>query len=83
MEIKVPHLGESVSEAVVCALLKEDGAFVKADDELLEIETEKVNQIIYAPSCGRLKYLVKIGENYTLLGGSCLSYSACLHLWKV
>lgn len=62
MEIKVPHLGESVSEAVVCALLKEDGAFVKADDELLEIETEKVNQIIYAPSSGRLKYLVKIGD---------------------
>lgn len=62
MKIKVPHLGESVTEAVVCDLLKEDGAFVKTDDEVLEIETEKVNQVIYAPCSGTLKLHVKIGD---------------------
>lgn len=59
VEIKVPSAGESVTEATVNKLLKESGSYVKADEEILELETEKVNQVVYAPAAGQLSWLVK------------------------
>jgi 2-oxoglutarate dehydrogenase E2 component (dihydrolipoamide succinyltransferase) len=58
-EIKVPPLGESISEATVSALLKQAGAQVKMDDELLELATDKVNQVLYAPQGGTFVPAVK------------------------
>lgn len=49
IEIKVPAMGESISEAIIGTFIKPNGAFAKADDELLELETDKVNQVLYAP----------------------------------
>lgn len=54
LEIKVPSAGESVSEATVSRILKSSGTFVKADEEILELETDKVNQVVYAPGEGEL-----------------------------
>lgn len=59
VEIKVPSAGESVTEATVSKLLKENGSYVKADEEILELETEKVNQVVYAPAAGQLNFSVK------------------------
>lgn len=58
-EIKVPPLGESIVEATVSAILKPPGAFVKMDDELIELATDKVNQVLYAPQSGTFTPLVK------------------------
>jgi len=58
-EIKVPAMGESINEATIGAILKPNGSVVKVDDEILELETDKVNQVIYAPSAGVLNLSVK------------------------
>ena len=59
IEIKVPAMGESISEATVAALLKPSGSFVESEAEMIELETEKVNQILYAPEKGRIDWSVK------------------------
>jgi 2-oxoglutarate dehydrogenase E2 component (dihydrolipoamide succinyltransferase) len=68
MEIKIPAMGESILEATIGTFLKPNGAVVKADDELLELETDKVNQVLYAPQAGTVSWnvsegnVVKIGQ---------------------
>lgn len=61
-EIKVPAMGESVSEATISHLLKQSGAFVQENEEIVELETEKVNQILYAPATGTLNWEIKEGN---------------------
>ena len=61
-EIKVPNMGESVSEATISNILKSSGSFVKQGDEILELETDKVNQVLYAPEIGELTLQVKKGD---------------------
>ncbi len=68
VEIKVPAMGESISQATIGMLLKPSGSFVAADDELIELETDKVNQVLYAPQGGVVTWgvspddVVKIGQ---------------------
>lgn len=57
-EIRVPTLGESVSEATVGKWFKKVGDFVKADEPLLELETDKVSVEVPAPTSGILSELV-------------------------
>lgn len=58
-EIRVPRMGESITEAVVGTILKPSGTYVKVDEEILELETEKVNQVLYAPAEGVLQLTVQ------------------------
>ncbi len=60
--IKVPRMGESISEATVGEIFLKEAAAVHADDEILELETDKVNQVVYASKTGILHLLVKKGE---------------------
>jgi 2-oxoglutarate dehydrogenase E2 component (dihydrolipoamide succinyltransferase) len=53
-EIKVPALGESVSEATVARWLKNAGEMVQADEVLVELETDKVTLEVAAPVSGVL-----------------------------
>ncbi|TWB45365.1 2-oxoglutarate dehydrogenase complex dihydrolipoyllysine-residue succinyltransferase [Nitrospirillum pindoramense] len=53
-EILVPTLGESVSEATVARWLKKVGDSVKADETLVELETDKVTLEVNAPASGTL-----------------------------
>ena len=62
IEIKVPQMGESISEVVIGTLLFPSGSSVKADDSILEVETDKVNQLLYAPQAGILQLSVKPGD---------------------
>jgi 2-oxoglutarate dehydrogenase E2 component (dihydrolipoamide succinyltransferase) len=59
MEIKIPVMGESVVEAIVSNILKPSGSFVKLDEDILELETDKVNQVLHAPQNGQLILNVK------------------------
>jgi 2-oxoglutarate dehydrogenase E2 component (dihydrolipoamide succinyltransferase) len=62
-EIRVPTLGESVSEATVGRWFKKAGDAVKADEPLVELETDKVTLEVNAPSAGVLSEItVKDGE---------------------
>ncbi|MBE0530928.1 MAG: dihydrolipoamide succinyltransferase, partial [Rhodospirillales bacterium] len=57
-EIKVPTLGESVTEATVSKWFKEVGDAVAADEPLLELETDKVTLEVNAPAAGTLSEIV-------------------------
>jgi len=66
-EILVPSLGESVSEATIAKWFKKVGDSVKADEPLVELETDKVTVEVPAPAAGALKeILVKEGENVSV-----------------
>ncbi|MEA2838744.1 MAG: hypothetical protein QOF41_74, partial [Methylobacteriaceae bacterium] len=65
-EIRVPTLGESVSEATIGKWFKKAGDAVKADEPLLELETDKVTLEVNAPAAGVLAEItVKDGETVT------------------
>ena len=79
IEIKVPALGESVSEASIAKLHKKVGDIVKADELILELETDKVTLEVNAPKNGVIYDLkvkegdsVKVGDLVALMqeGGS-------------
>ncbi|MBP1852247.1 2-oxoglutarate dehydrogenase complex dihydrolipoyllysine-residue succinyltransferase [Rhizobium halophytocola] len=57
-EIRVPTLGESVSEATVGTWLKKVGDTIKADEPLVELETDKVTVEVPAPASGVLTEIV-------------------------
>jgi len=62
-KILVPTLGESVTEATVSKWLKNQGEKVSADEPIVELETDKVNIEVPAPSNGVLERIaVKEGE---------------------
>ena len=69
VSVKVPSLGESVSEAVIAAWKRAEGDLVKADEPLVEVESEKATVEVPSPGAGRLLKIlrkpgdtVKIGE---------------------
>jgi 2-oxoisovalerate dehydrogenase E2 component (dihydrolipoyl transacylase) len=53
-QIKMPQLGESVTEGTVEKWLKSEGDFVKRDEPLVEVVTDKVNAEIPSPFEGKL-----------------------------
>lgn len=62
-EIRVPTLGESVTEATISQWYKAEGDAVAADEPLLELETDKVAIEVPAPTAGTLATIVvKEGE---------------------
>jgi 2-oxoglutarate dehydrogenase E2 component (dihydrolipoamide succinyltransferase) len=62
IEIKVPVMGESISEATVSSFLVDSGSFVTSGQEILELETDKVNQVLYAPENGEITFNVAIDD---------------------
>ncbi|NOJ83495.1 biotin/lipoyl-containing protein, partial [Myxococcus xanthus] len=69
VEIKVPPLGESITEAVVGKWNKKPGDAVTADEPLVVLETDKVTIDVPAPSAGSLSSIafkegdkVRVGE---------------------
>src|SRR6202163_3166953 len=62
-QIKMPQLGESVTEGTVEKWLKSEGDFVKRDEPIVEVVTDKVNAEIPSPFEGTLvKITVTEGE---------------------
>ncbi len=60
--IKVPAVGESITEGILARWLKPDGAAVKSGEPLFELETDKASQEIPAESDGTLQIEVQEGE---------------------
>src|SRR4051794_25429712 len=64
VEIRVPTLGESVTEATIAKWLKKAGDAVGADEPVVELETDKVSLEVPAPSAGVLsEILVEVGTD--------------------
>ena len=71
IEIKVPALGESVTEATVGKWLKQPGEAVMADEPLVELETDKVSVEVPAPAAGVMGE-VRAAEGETVAVGAVL-----------
>ena len=54
-EIRVPTLGESVTEATIAKWFKKEGDAIKMDEPLVELETDKVTVEVPAPASGKLE----------------------------
>lgn len=61
-EIKVPAVGESISEATIGEWAKKSGEFVKRDEVILLLETDKASVEVVAPNDGVLTTTAKPGE---------------------
>src|SRR6185503_12523612 len=55
VEIKVPAMGESVTEATISKWFKKEGDAVKRDEPLLELETDKVTVEVPSPADGAIE----------------------------
>ncbi|XWN32523.1 MAG: 2-oxoglutarate dehydrogenase complex dihydrolipoyllysine-residue succinyltransferase [Devosia sp.] len=63
VDVNVPALGESVTEATVSQIMKQEGESVAADEPILELETDKVSVEVPAPAAGTVVSLaVKEGD---------------------
>ena len=69
IELIVPTLGESITEATVSKWLKKVGESFEADEPLVEIETDKITVEVPAPSAGVLSEIkVKEGTDVNIGG---------------
>ncbi len=59
VDVTVPTLGESVSEATIASWYKSEGDTVEADEMIAELETDKVSVEVPAPAAGTLTKLLK------------------------
>ncbi|MEO1793310.1 MAG: biotin/lipoyl-containing protein, partial [Pseudomonadota bacterium] len=75
IEIKVPTLGESVTEATVGQWYKKQGDSVSADEPIVELETDKVTVEVPAPAAGKLS-LVSVQEGDTVEVGTVIGQIA-------
>src|SRR5262249_8870918 len=66
IDIKVPSVGESISEGTIARWFKKDGDLVKAEEPLFELETEKATTEIAAPSDGILHITVPEGKTVAI-----------------
>jgi len=63
VDLKIPGLGESIAEATIAKWLKKDGEFVRTDDEVVELETDKATVPVVAGNSGTLKIIAQAGAN--------------------
>ncbi len=74
-EIRVPTLGESVTEATIGRWFKKPGDAVRADEPLLELETDKVTLEVNAPAAGAFTWSVTLSVSSSSSGSSALTAS--------
>ncbi len=66
IEIKVPAVGESISEVTLVKWLKEDGAYAERDEVIAELESEKATFEINAEQAGAVKHIAKEGDTLAI-----------------
>ncbi|PKO52163.1 MAG: dihydrolipoamide succinyltransferase, partial [Betaproteobacteria bacterium HGW-Betaproteobacteria-21] len=72
IEVKVPQLSESVSEATLVTWHKKEGEAVSRDENLIDIETDKVVLETPAPADGVLVKIIK-GDGDTVASGDLIA----------
>ena len=72
VEVKVPVLSESVAEATLVSWNKKKGEYVERDENLIDIETDKVVMELPAPVSGKLTKIIK-GDGATVVSGELIA----------
>jgi len=62
VEVKIPEVGESITEGFLAEWSQPDGAVVAVEDPLLVLETDKITMTVSAEHAGRLTIMVAEGE---------------------
>src|SRR6476619_1304334 len=68
VELKVPEVGESISEVQIGSWLKEEGEHVEKDENLVEIETDKATVELPAPAAGVIAKVLKHNGDTAAVG---------------
>jgi 2-oxoglutarate dehydrogenase E2 component (dihydrolipoamide succinyltransferase) len=68
LELKVPAVGESISEVIVGAWRKSVGERVERDEEVVELETEKATVDLPAPAAGTITKILKQAGDTAAVG---------------
>ncbi|MCY2974259.1 MAG: 2-oxoglutarate dehydrogenase complex dihydrolipoyllysine-residue succinyltransferase [Planctomycetota bacterium] len=68
IEVTVPSVGESIAEVQISRWLKNEGDFVQAGTDLVDLETEKASVQIPAPVSGVLTKIIKKNEEFATVG---------------
>ncbi|HHB52460.1 MAG TPA: dihydrolipoyllysine-residue succinyltransferase, partial [Saprospiraceae bacterium] len=63
IELKVPEIGESISEVTLSQWLKEDGAYVALDEPICEFESDKATLEFPAEVAGVLSWVAAEGDD--------------------
>src|SRR5690606_23361144 len=66
IEVKVPTVGESISEVTLSRWLKNDGDYVNMDEEIAELESDKATFELTAESAGILKRIAREGDTLAI-----------------
>ncbi|MFC4262250.1 2-oxoglutarate dehydrogenase complex dihydrolipoyllysine-residue succinyltransferase [Ferruginibacter yonginensis] len=66
IEIKVPTVGESISEVTLVKWLKKDGEYAERDEVIAELESEKATFEINAEQAGAVKQIAKEGDTLAI-----------------
>lgn len=68
IEVKVPSVGESISEVQIGQWLKAEGDWVAADESIVDLETEKASVQVPAPEAGFIRKVAKQVEEFAMVG---------------
>lgn len=63
VELKIPSVGESITQVTIASWLKEDGDYVEMDEAVAELESDKATVELNAEQAGILKIIVEEGED--------------------
>jgi len=67
LQVKVPQLGESITDGTIATVLKQQGDSVEEDEPLLQIDTDKVTVDVRSPKAGNIEaILVQEGDTITV-----------------
>ncbi|MFT7298437.1 MAG: 2-oxoglutarate dehydrogenase E2 component (dihydrolipoamide succinyltransferase), partial [Sphingobacteriales bacterium] len=66
LQIKVPQVGESITEVTIAEWLKADGDYVEQDEVIAEIESDKASFEITAEKPGTLKIVAQEGDTISI-----------------
>jgi 2-oxoglutarate dehydrogenase E2 component (dihydrolipoamide succinyltransferase) len=66
LDIKVPAVGESITEVTIYKWLKQDGEFVEMDEPLAELESDKATFELNAEAAGKLIHKASEGDTLSV-----------------
>ncbi len=68
IELKVPEVGESITEVMIGTWKKREGEAVAADDSIVEIESDKATVELPAPAAGTITKMLKASGEKAMVG---------------
>lgn len=61
-EVRIPNIAESISEVTITSLMVASESMVQENQGIMEIESDKVNQLVYSPVSGKIVWEVAEGD---------------------